>query len=188
MSKVIKEYVGSFYQDVDKKVFTKKIISDTYGEILFEGIEKIVAKLALNSQDVIYDLGSGLGKPLLQIALQQEVQQLCGIEYNADLHFTAQATLKRFLYEAAKIIKTKELNLIHGDFLRIPFSDATIVFILSTCFSHPMLEKLADKINQLEKIRYVISLKALPNLNLSFKKSFRVECTWDSALCYLYSS
>lgn len=174
----LKTYLHSLYQDVDPCIFTRDTISETYGEILFEGIEKILKKIQFNESDVIYDLGSGLGKVIVQIALQHSVKKLCGIELNARINEYAQ--------RAKKMIGKPDVHFICGSFLEVPFNDATIIFILSPCFTQSMLWSLGDIINHLPNIKTVMTLRAIPNLAIPFKQSFRVEGTWDSALCYLY--
>src|SRR5690242_4084793 len=77
-----------------------KIVSETYGEILHESVTRLFPHISLNDQDVLFDLGSGIGKLAIQFFLQTNIKSCVGIEISSVLH--AQAL------DAAAIMK-KEL-------------------------------------------------------------------------------
>merc|ERR1711871_438345 len=56
--------------------------ASVYGEMLAEGIEMVLAQLQLGPTDVFYDLGSGVGKFSMQIALRSRVGMVRGIEFS----------------------------------------------------------------------------------------------------------
>jgi len=56
--------------------------ASVYGEMLGEGIELVLAQLQLGPKDVFYDLGSGVGKFSLQVALRSQVGMVRGIEFS----------------------------------------------------------------------------------------------------------
>lgn len=153
-------------------------ITETYGELLPDSVNKLLQKITITADDVFYDLGSGLGKVVRQVFSHTDVKAAHGIEINTELHakatqHTAQNT-------------NRILNFTQGDFLTTPLTDATIVLIASPCFSPSLLHALGERINTTPTIHTVLSLRPIATLTLPFKKIVRVECSWDTALCYVY--
>jgi 16S rRNA A1518/A1519 N6-dimethyltransferase RsmA/KsgA/DIM1 with predicted DNA glycosylase/AP lyase activity len=154
-------------------------ITETYGELLPESVNKLLRVISINENDVFLDLGSGLGKVVKQIFFQTRVKEAHGIEINADLHAEAtQHSLQN---------SNRTLRFTQGDFLTQPLTDATVVLIASPCFSPSILHALGKRINDTSTIHTVLSLRPIATLTrLQFKKIIRVECSWDTALCYVY--
>jgi len=83
------------------------LTASVYGEMLAEGIEQLLRELQLVPKDVFYDLGSGVGKLSLTVALRSKVGMVRGIEYS------------RTRYSIATNAVTKAYN---GE---VPFHNAT---------------------------------------------------------------
>ena len=161
-------------------------IDRTYGEILFSGVEKILKKITITDHDIFLDLGSGLGKVVLQVFMQTQVCKSIGIEINPQLHNSALKIIEKFQTKYAAN-STRELHLICADFLETEILAATVILIGSPCYSAKLLAKIEKKIINLEHLHTIVSLKPLLNLqNFSFKQVFKVEGSWDDALCYIY--
>jgi hypothetical protein len=60
--------------------------TETHGEILYEGVSKILSHLTVAEQDKFVDLGSGLGKTVVQFFLMTHVKEAMGIEVVTNLH------------------------------------------------------------------------------------------------------
>ncbi len=134
----------------------------------------------MNDNDVFLDLGSGKGKVVMQVFSQTKVKAARGIEINPQLHAQALQNMPA--------IADRSVNFTQGDFFDIPFTDATIALIASPCFSLSMLHILGKKINETTTIHTVLSLRPIATLSrITFKKVVRVECSWDTALCYIYT-
>lgn len=158
----------------------QKKITETYGEMLPESVNKLLSTINITADDVFLDLGSGLGKVVKQVFTQTSVKEARGIEINPQWH--AQAI------QNIPINTDRILQFTQGDFLNISFTDATIALIASPCFSLSMLHTLGEKINATSSIHTVLSLRPIATLTrISFKKIIRVECSWDTALCYVYA-
>lgn len=183
-------YLNALYQDASRlfTLSTKHPITETYGEILFPSITKIINKINIGPSDVFLDFGSGLGKVVVQFFLQTEIKSAYGIEINPTLHHTATQILNRMKQEQPHCFQNyRTLTFIRGNFLKTKLPQATIVLLGSPCFSQPMLNEIGKMLNQMESAHTVLSLRPIPSLQrLPFKTAFRVECSWDSALCYLY--
>ncbi len=183
-------YLDLIYQQ-KKPYHLKKTdpIQANYGEILPQGLNKLLKHIHLTKQDIFFDLGSGVGRVSAQVFLQTNVQESHGIEYLSELHQQAYTAAQRIQTELPVFYESnRKLNFILGDFLRVPFTQATVVLINATCFPPTLLRALAQRINQMPQLHTVICLRPLPQLTLAFTKAIRIECSWDSALCYLYTT
>src|SRR5207302_804459 len=69
------------YKPGEKEEGAKEKVYLTYGEILYPSVDSLIDYLEdLSSDDVFYDLGSGIGKVPLQFFLKTPVKKACGIE------------------------------------------------------------------------------------------------------------
>ncbi len=169
------------------QTLAKDNVCITYGELLYPSVKKLIRMLSLTSQDVFLDLGSGLGKCMLQVFMQTNLKKVIGIEASVALCQQTQmvlATVKNdfpFYWENGR-----EISQMSGNFLTCDWQDATCVYTCSTCFTQELLVSIGNKINRMPQIQKVCSLRPLPTLQLPLKKIFTVECSWDSALCFYY--
>jgi len=146
----------------------KKIIAQSYGEILYPSIAKLLSIIPLHADDVFVDAGSGLGKLALQIFLTSPVKAVYGIEIVARLHQQA-------------ILAEQKLR---EDLLECYQNERELKFILGS-----MLDTLSIKIENILSIHTVLTLRPLNLLQrLKFKKILRLEASWDTTLCYVYSN
>lgn len=186
-------YLDVIYRDMqiqDINVIKSERITESYGEVLYDSIEKLLTHVVLSSEDVFVDLGSGLGKVVLHIFLNSNVKRAYGIEILSHLHQRAQLAAQRIQRELPDFfMEGRKLKFLLGDFLKLPFKDATVIFINSICFSQRILTELEFIINNTPSVHTLLTMRPFHGLTkLSFKKAIRVECSWDSALCYLYST
>lgn len=165
-----------------------KSISETYGEILYPSVAKLLTKMQLTDTDVFADLGSGLGKLVLQAFLTTSVKAAVGIEIIPELHqralnaaYKVQQDLPAFYAEG------REVTFLQGSFLEVSLVKASVILIGSPCFSPKLLASVGTIINRLPRIRLLMSLRPMVNLRrLAFKETLRIEGSWDTSLCYLY--
>lgn len=182
-------YLRILYRDAHiKTTKDKQDVAKTYGEILYPSIDKLLSILTLTNDDVFMDLGSGLGKLVLQVFLNSPVQEACGIEIIPELHHHALQAAQSMQNDLPEFyVGGRKLTFLLGDFFEIPLHPATVVLICSPCFSQDMLLALGRIINHTPSIHTVLTLRPLATLQrLAFKKTLRVECSWDTALCYVY--
>jgi hypothetical protein len=166
-----------------------KNIHATPGEILPLSISKLLNMLPLTHQDVFIDLGSGNGKIVLQVFLQSNVQEAMGIEIIPAFHqqaIRAEVQLRHDLPDF--FADNRKTTFLLGSFLDLPFGHATVAIINSLCLAPHTVNALGRIIDDTTNIHTVMTLRPIPTLQrLSFQKTVRVECSWDSALCYIYS-
>lgn len=162
----------------------------TYGEVLPQSVDQLLDQVPLTEEDVFYDLGSGLGKLAIQVFLKSSARKVYGVEILPNLHeYAVSASLKMRAELPMFHSGGRVLTFILGSFLDVPLVDATVVLVASPCFSPAMMQALEKKIEATPSIHSVLTLRPMHGLKrLVFKKAIRVQCSWDSALCYLYQS
>lgn len=177
-SKRIQTILEKLYEGIH--IPSQQNVAFTYGEILFESIEKCLSYYPLKKDDIFLDVGSGLGKVVIQVTLQTQLKAAYGIEIIPELHDQAVLIQKK--------INNNKINFICADFLTIAWPTSTYLLIGSPCFDLRTLDQLASRIETMKDIRTVLSLRPLLLLKrLSLQRIMRLECSWDSALCYIYS-
>jgi SAM-dependent methyltransferase len=166
-----------------------QFVSETYGEILHQSVTKLLSQITLKDEDIFYDLGSGYGKLAMHFFLQTPIKAAIGIELSSVLHVQAQKALDTVQNELPEFFENqRKLTFMQGSFLELPLTDATIVFICAPCYTQPMMNALGKIIEDTTSIHTVLTLRPLNTLErLPLKKIVRVEGSWDSSLCYIYS-
>lgn len=152
----------------------------TYGEMIPSSVSKMIQELKPGLNDIFYDLGSGVGKVAMQVVLEAPVQKSIGIEL-ADSRFkqskTALGRLKALNPEAAGRLEYR-----HSDFSEADISDATMLFMCSTCYPNELLTSLCDQFIKVGSGLKVVSLKALPDHpKIKFVKAIQLKMTWSES-------
>ena len=101
-----------------------------------DAILAAVAELPIRSDDVVVDLGSGLGKAAILIALLTGAR-VRGIEIQEDLVHRARACAARL---GARV------DFVHGDVRTCAFDDATVLYLYCP-FEGPVLAEIAQRMN-----------------------------------------
>jgi SAM-dependent methyltransferase len=96
--------------------------------------------------DVVIDLGAGLGKPGLLIHLLTGAR-VRGIELQADLVQDARLAIARAALDAVTIVQ--------GDAAEAPIDDGTVFFLYSP-FTGPVLERVAERLDELASRRRIV--------------------------------
>jgi hypothetical protein len=178
-----KKIIDTIYADLHKgfslsvkkqKEFIQNPEDATYGEITHQGAEDLFKYLQLREDDVFYDLGSGVGKLIVQSYLVTPAKKVVGIELSSLRAIQAKKAFKKML-EMDLIHPKKNIDFIEGDFLKQSLNDATVIYICDVSFSDKLMKKISAKISKLNPGIRVISYK---NLNTFFKgNKFRLEDT-----------
>lgn len=207
-----KKVLSDMYQAIDAIIPEpeRKCVSDTggspvYGEITYEGVVFLLDKLALTSDDIFYDLGSGLGKFTYQVFLTTPAKKSVGIEFSQSRYDRAKSLASQmpkvykqaFKYENSmrsilgkkplERIKNKECKFIKGCMIDTDFSDATVIFTCSTCFGKAFMQKLADKCANINKLK-IITLKQFPyHEHIRYEQMFQLPMSWAKDVpVYMY--
>lgn len=179
MNDAYKSTSGFGITDEERKKVNDAGGDATYGEITFDGLATLLKELQLTDKDVFYDLGSGVGKVVVQVALTTPATAT-GVELCPSRAAKA-AQIKNDLITRGALKNKKKLTFIEGNIMDVPLSDATVIFMCSTCFSPELMKKLTDKLARLKKGTRILTLKELyPNKAFTLVKTLQVPMTWSS--------
>lgn len=186
--------VEKYVQDISKNISgfsllksERKILTEderiVYGEILQSSVTKLIKNLDIKNTDVVYDLGSGIGKFCLQVFLQTECKKVSGIELIKSRHDKAEIINQKVKDDFSSKYVNRELTFINKSFMLSNLMDATVIYLASTCFNNEFLNSIFLKISKIPKLRALISLKKFVRADISpFNSIEEIElpCSWKS--------
>lgn len=146
-------------KDEDLKIRKAKS-SSLYGEITFGSLDKIVDYLDLGEDDVFFDLGSGVGKVVLQIAMTTPVKKAIGVELSTSRHTGSKKVLAKAVKE--KLVTRRNCAFLHEDILETNLSKATVIYSCSTAFPATFMKQFAKKLCALKKPIRIVTLQEFP--------------------------
>jgi DNA replication protein DnaC len=188
----VDKLLKSVYKEVNGYQITpkEKTLVDTngsavYGEITYQGINTLRKNIKFKKDDVFYDLGSGTGKVCLQIALQEQIYSVKGIELSSTRHSHAINALKKIKSQNINLLS--DIEFIEQDMTEVDLSDATIVYLNSVCYNGESMKKLHDMfsdLNKLPKLHTIITFQDFsgPPSGFTNKKEIKVKCTWSTSV------
>jgi len=154
--------------------------ASSYGELLPDGVRNLCAKIDLTSDDVFYDMGSGHGKMLIQIALETPTKKCVGIDLAPSRLKVANDILD--LLKERNTPGAEKISYLHSCIqYGTNWKDATILYACSTCFPDKLLDEIARQAVELPAIRYIILHKYsnYQNTNLQMMEKFSAPTSWD---------
>lgn len=177
---------GSWHNEIKQSMFGYG--NEVYGELYYYSVVKLLKHLNITTKDHFLDLGSGLGKLAFQVFLTTNAASVTGVEIN---HYRANIACKvkeQMLQTLPELFNNhKKIELLEGDFLQLPFDNISIIYVCNTIFSSELLKAISKKINGINSVQKIVSLRKLPFMN-NFKltKKLFLHATWDKSICYLY--
>lgn len=147
-------------QDVVNAVSGK--LGFVYGEITAQGMRRLARRVTLNQSDCFYDLGSGIGRAVLQAFLEFGVHRSVGIELASTRHHQAEMAWQ-WMQDAGIQDNDGCVRLVEGDILQEDCTEATVIFCSSLCFSEDLMRALGLEIQKLPKLRAILSLQRFPD-------------------------
>ncbi len=125
-----------------------------YTEVLTKSFLELIASLknfdiGFNESSVFIDIGSGIGKTILLIALLNTFKRAIGIEINDLLYRKGLELIKNFNKKYRSPIDQTEMDFIRGDGTYINWDYGHLVYIQCSCFTDEMLERISKIANNL---------------------------------------
>lgn len=149
----------------------------TYGEIMPTALDQLIDALELEPDDVFYDLGSGIGKVVLQVAMTCKLAQCVGIELVDNRHDIACEVLEQARTEG--LLKTEDVRLRNSDMLRARLDGATVVYTCSTAFSDVFMARLTRRLSaQPAGLRVATLLDLEENPWFELEDVLRLDMSW----------
>jgi hypothetical protein len=158
-----------------------------YGELTPNGVGTMLDYLRLGRRDVFYDLGSGVGKVVIQTALTVPLKKCVGIELARSRCHGARSVLASV--RQTGLLKTSRCTFRNEDILHADFADATALYCCSTVFSAWLMRRLARKIAAIDGPLVFISMQSLSSQarRIRLIDEIRLSTTWNpSARAWVY--
>lgn len=178
------------YQDIDGFQASKlaRLHYDepalTYGEIEIIPFAALLTLLELNEESVWVDLGSGVGKSVLLVALLYPVKEAIGVEILPSLH--AFSELARSRLEDWQL--QQRIHFVCQDLIQYNIEQATHIFINAAGFFGDTREKLEQHLKNAAIGTLVISVTrqlSLPHFQLT--RQTRMQTSWGVSQVYIYT-
>jgi SAM-dependent methyltransferase len=194
VSRDTKEQLQELYGDIsgfgidatESTAITQQGGAPTYGEITYEGGQQLLQNLNLTDQDVFYDLGCGIGKLVVQAFFETPAKKVVGMELSPTRCKHAKSVQQKVLQ--ANPSSSRQLEFHEQDIAKCPLTDATVIFMCSTCFSDELMQKIMNNIVKLKDGTRVVTLKRLlPHKDLVLVKELTLPMTWSPrSQVYIY--
>ena len=116
----------------------------TYGEIPLASLLEALASPLVNmtSKDAFLDIGAGLGKHPLSVALFLRARRAAGVEFS-HARFEASCAALRAAARVGFARAAARVEYVRGDAMALDLEPFDVVFTYSLCFRAPMVEALA---------------------------------------------
>ena len=151
--------------------------SSTYGEIMPSALDHLIDALDPDDRDTFFDLGSGLGKVVVQAAMTRTMKACVGIELVQGRHRVACEVLAQARREG--LLATGDVRFRHADMLRARLDGATIVYTCSTAFSDAFMARIARRLARLpEGLRLATLLDLDENPWFRLEDVLRLDMSW----------
>ena len=154
--------------------------SATYGELMPTATLRLLSHLELGPRDCFVDLGAGVGKVVLLAVLCTPVGRAVGVELSP----TRARLAERALARARELGLSKKIlarvSLIEGDMMRVPLSEATVIYTCSTSFSDAFMVRLAQHLAALPRLRKIASLQPFEDAPAGFEliEIYKLDASW----------
>ena len=156
-----------------------------YGELTPPAVTALLRLVPLSADDAFFDLGSGAGVVVTQLALLGF--RAVGIELSPTRHAVAVAAL-------AQVPVPHRCEARREDLLAVPCDDATVAFIAGLLFDDAFMTRLGRKLATLPRLRAIATLSPFPPdardrlaaAGYEERGGGDLECTWGPAPVYLY--
>lgn len=186
MNRIYKDICGFEIPKPDEKTVKSSKGSPVYGEITLTSTGRLFEYLRLNNKDVLFDLGSGVGKLILYAGLFTPVKKAIGVELSHQRHNDSLEALKR-----AHDFNTRLKERCHfekADFMGIDISRASVIYTCSTAFSVDFMRKLTARLGEFDHDFRLVSLQDLPNeRHFQMVDILRLDMSWQRATpVYIY--
>lgn len=156
-----------------------------YGELLPEGVTKMLRAVGATTGMKYYDLGSGTGKTVTLAWLMG--LNAIGVELSETRCGAACAALERLPHDPVVLdgsMPPPKLQFINANLEHVDFMDADIVFINSVLFSKRTMEVVARSARGMRPGTHVVSRNGIPGSGFKDHGKIELQCSWWLAVPY----
>jgi hypothetical protein len=154
--------------------------SPVYGEITVTSTNKLFSHLKIGKNDVLYDLGSGVGKVIIFAGLFTPVKKAIGVELSKMRHRDSLCALERAKAYDKKL--PARCHFENTNFLKMDLSKASIIYSCSTAFSIAFMRTLTARLAQFTHDFRFVTLQDLPDeTHFELEDIIRLDMSWQRA-------
>lgn len=188
MNRIFYDIDGFEIPKNDEKNVRQSKGSPIYGEINFQSLKKLIDHLKLNNNDVFYDLGSGVGKVVIQTALTSPVKKSIGVELSLMRYQDAQKALTIAQHFDKTLLS--RCNFVNADMLTVDLSDASVIYTCSTAFSEQFMKKITSYLASFKQPFRLVSLQDLPDTkHFTLTERLKLNMSWArNTPVYIYQN
>jgi SAM-dependent methyltransferase len=143
--------------------------SDTYGEISVEHVPNLIKLLNIGKDDIFYDLGSGVGKTVLLVALLTDCKRSIGIELSKTRYKASMNALHSLKSESSLRKKGNEklngciskIRFLNKNILDVNLKDATAIYWNNVCFPADVSDGLLEGLKKLNRGSRLLTFKKI---------------------------
>jgi len=120
----------------------------TYGEMEYEGIDKLYAYVSqIRPIDTFIDIGSGRGKLCMYMASKPQISRVLGVELVESRHIDAMYLKRQLKSDFADKVEFINSNIFDVDLT--PYQNSTIfIWFSNLCFEQSSTNKIFEKLKQ----------------------------------------
>mmetsp|Transcript_22983 Transcript_22983/g.51087 ORF Transcript_22983/g.51087 Transcript_22983/m.51087 type:complete len:292 (+) Transcript_22983:162-1037(+) len=202
--------LGKAVSKREREELSLKAPALVYGEITFEAFGTVIEKIkkvyglpggghsgpagVLQSRGgIFYDLGSGVGKPVIAAAILHNFDVCYGIEILEGLYSVSLDSLNAYNTKGKAKLASREndthVQMIQGDFTKTrtkDWRDADIVFANSTCYDEQLMARMSSVATGMKKGAFFISLtKRLPSTEFDILEYEMYRMNWGEATVFI---
>lgn len=157
-----------------------------YGEIVFEPFIALMSLCRPNTNTIFYDLGAGVGKPVLAMAMVFQVRASVGIECLPALHAVSRRQIRRLGQLQEYGVVSERIDFLNGDFLAMPIVKANLVFINATAFLGELWDRMSMHLETLHPGSQVVTIsKPLKSEKYRLLHQTYVLMSWGVAHAFI---
>lgn len=163
-----KDIIADYYKDIraeipesEREMIARGKGSPVYGEILPDSFQQILEDKDLNVKTI---------------------KKAVGVELSPTRHHHA-VTIESKLKTENLVPKDKTLEFKNENITETDISDATLIFMCSTCYPDELMDKLVERFSELKDGLRVISLKDMPDyekFGFTEIKELKLPMTWST--------
>lgn len=158
-----------------------------YGEVTYEGMGSLYSAIDLGPDDVFYDLGSGVAKLVLYVALRGKVASSIGIEVGNRRHALAEKACDVLTTELAgqaeeadaSAPSCSKYSVVLGDVRKNCYKDVSVAVCTNICMEVTLMNRITDNLMKCASFRRIASIAPMPpHRRLKLVKTVTAACTW----------
>lgn len=155
LDKVYENLQDPYTYKFNDPVFKNATTSPAYGELSRESVRDLIKIVQLGPDDIFCDLGCGLGKVVMQVALESKAKQVIGIELSSERVKAATKVMHKL--QKAGYISEGRTKIVEANILDVEnYADATVLYSACTCFSHLMPSVTKKVFEQCKNLKWMI--------------------------------